>query len=188
MELSYTFSQICVIIAYLLCGIGFLHKSRIKILYFSSYFNAFMLLQYVLLGGTMGIVASIVNLIRNILFIYNQKKNKPNSLISLFVLFCITIILTFCFYTSLIDLIPCCLALLGTFTYWNSNTKVIRLCNLLCSVCYIVYAIPLKSFMIIVCEMYLIGTTIVGFIRNENIGDKSVRLLESKTSFQGNMC
>lgn len=79
----------------------------------------------------------------------------------------ITILITIILYKSPLDLIPMILALVGIFTYWTSNTKTLRICNIICSLCYIVYAIPIKSYITIVCEIYLASTTIIGLIKYE---------------------
>lgn len=171
MGFNYILSQVAVIIAYVLCGIGFLHKDKLKILQFSICFNVILIIQYAFLNGTMGIVACVINTIRNIFFAYNEKCKKQNSVVVLFILFGITLFLTAYFYKSPIDLVPCFLALIGTYAYWSPSTKVVRICNLFCSVCYMIYAIPIRSFMIIVCEAYLSITTIIGFVRNEKINN-----------------
>lgn len=160
-------AQIIVFIAYIICGMAFLQKKQYKILIFVSLFNFLMLVQYYLLNATMGIIANIINIIRNLVFIYNIKHNKQNS-IYILAFFCIaTISLTIVFYNSYLDIFPCFIALIGTFSYWINNTKVLRLCNILCSVCYIIYAIPLRSYITIIAEFYLIITSIIGYVKHE---------------------
>lgn len=163
----YLISQILVLIAYIICGIAFLQKKQIKIMVLVSIFNILVLIQYALLGALMGIIANIINIIRNIIFIINLKQNKKNSVYLLIFFSLATIILTIIFYSSYLDIFPCIIALIGTFSYWINNTKFLRLCNLLCSVCYIIYAIPLNSYITIFAETYLIITTIIGYIKHE---------------------
>lgn len=160
-------------------GIAFLQKKKIKIMMLSTCFNLIILIQYSLLGGIMGIIANAINVIRNIIFIYNIKHNKKNSRYLLFAFCLTTIILTAIFYSSLIDIFPCILTLVGTYAYWSGNTKTIRICNLICSACYIIYAIPFKSYITIIAETYLIITTIIGYIKHEHkkvINDKLIAL------------
>ena len=54
----YIISQVLVVIAYILCGIGFLKKEKKQILCFSTLFNIFILIQYVLLNAISGIASS----------------------------------------------------------------------------------------------------------------------------------
>lgn len=170
----YFLSQLLVIIAYIICGIAFLQKSKIKILILVSIFNILILIQYSLLNATMGIIANTINIIRNAIFIINLKLNKPNSKILLIFFFLSTITLTLIFYTTPIDIFPCIIALTGTFSYWINNTKVLRICNVFCSLSYIIYALPLKSYITIIAEAYLIITTIIGYIRHEKNNLKSI--------------
>lgn len=167
MEASYIISQILVIIAYIICGFGFLQKKRIHILIYSSIFNVLMLFQYLILNASMGVIANSINIIRNIIFIYNIKKSKSNSKFILFIFICSTISLTAFFYQTPLDIFPCFIALLGTFSYWISNTKFLRIANIFCSICYIIYAFPIKSYITIIAETYLIITTLIGYIRYE---------------------
>ena len=144
-----------------------MHKTKLKIMILSTCFNVIILVQYFLLGGTMGIIANIINIIRNAVFIYNIKNDKPNSKYLLFAFCALSVILTAIFYSSPIDIFPCILSLVGVYAYWVNNTKTLRLCNVICSICYIAYAIPLKSYVIILAETFLIITTIIGYIKYE---------------------
>lgn len=165
--LAYWVSQATVVVAYIILGIGLRKKERIEILKFSSIYQLFMIISYILLFGTMGVIASIIALLRNFLFIYNEKKGKSNPSWIL-VLFClIAVVLTFVFYKSPVDVSPCILTLIGIFSYWCTNTKVTRLGNLMISVCYIVYAISLNSWFTIICEAYLVINTIIGYLKYE---------------------
>lgn len=161
-------SQVIVTVAYIVCGIAFLQKEQYRILCFILIFNSLMLFQYYLLNATMGMIANTINIIRNLIFMYNLKHNRENHICLLMCFFVITILLTICFYTSCLDVFPCFIALLSTFSYWVNNTKKLRICNILCSMCYIIYAIPIHSYVTIVAETFLIVTTIIGYIRYEH--------------------
>jgi len=163
----YWLSQLFVVIAYIICGIAFLQKKQFKILILVTIFNLLMLIQFSLLGAIMGAIANGINISRNLLFIYNIKIKKENTKIVLYFFLLITIVLTFVFYSSPIDLFPCILALIGTYAYWSNNTKTVRICNLICSCCYIIYAIPIKSYFTIIAEAYLVLTTIIGYLKHE---------------------
>lgn len=166
--LMYWSSQALVIIAYILLGIGLRKKERIQILFFSSLYQGLVLISYVLLFGTMGIISSIIALLRNFLFIYNEKKGKNSNPSWILILFSIiAIILTIAFYESPVDIFPCILTLVGIYSYWSTSTKITRLGNLVVSGCYIIYAISLNSWFTIICEMYLIVNTIIGYFKFE---------------------
>lgn len=167
MSIQYWLSQAIVVIAYVILGIGFRKKERIKILIFNSLYELLMIIHYSLLRGTMGVIVSIIALLRNFLFIYNEKRGKSNSSWVLVAFSLISVALTIIFYQSPTDILLCILTLVGIFSYWCSNTKVMRIGNLIISGCYIVYAISLKSWFLIVCEVYLVISTIIGYLKHE---------------------
>lgn len=173
----YLISQLLVIIAYIICGIAFLQKNKTKILILVSIFNALILIQYSLLNATMGMIANAINILRNFIFIINLKLNKPNSKILLILFLLSTIALALIFYTTPIDIFPCIITLISTFSYWINNTKVLRICNVFCSLSYIIYALPLKSYTTIIAETYLIITTIIGYIKHEKNNSLSLKQL-----------
>ena len=167
LTLTYCLSQILLVIAYIFLGYGFQKEKRLQILTFSTIYQALMIIHYSLLSGIAGIIASIISLIRNIIFIYNDKKGKNNPT-WLLIFFCvITIVLTILVYTSLADIFPCLLTILGIYSYWSNSTKITRIVNLLISICYILYGISLNSWLIIFCEFYIIINTIIGYYKYE---------------------
>jgi len=178
---TFLVSQIIVVIAYLFLGTGLQKKDRIQILTFSTIYQVLMIFHYSLLLGISGIIASVIALLRNLLFIYNEKKGKSNPISALVIFSIIAVISTVCFYTTLADLWPCILTLIGIYSYWSKSTKVTRIGNLLISGCYILYAISLNSWFSILCELYLIVNTIIGYIKYENHHNtKSLKLLSSQ--------
>lgn len=168
MNTKYWIAQVLVVIAYILLGIGLRRKKRMEILAFSSVYQTLMVIQFALLSGVMGIIASIIAVFRNLLFMYNEKKGRANPKWVLAVFGIIAIILTIVFYKSPVDILPCVLTLVGIYSYWASSTKVTRIGNIIISMCYILYAIPLKSWFSIVCEGYLIVSTIIGYCKFES--------------------
>jgi len=166
---EYVLSQILVIFAYIICGLGFLKKEKIQILYYSTIFSILILIQYVLMRAYSGSLACIINILRNCIFILNIKRNKQNNTTELIGLCGITILCTISLYETPLDLVPMLLAIVGIFSYWSCNTKTLRVCNIVCSICYILYAIPLNSFITIVCEIYLIITNTIGIFKFERI-------------------
>ena len=165
--ITYWISQIIVVIAYLLLGIGLQKKKRLEILTFSTVFQALMIIHYSLLMGISGIIASTIALLRNFLFIYNEKKNKKNPAWILALFGIIAIISTTFLYNTIADIWPCILTLIGIYSYWSRSTKITRIGNLLISVCYIIYGFSLNSYFSIICELYIITTTIIGYYKHE---------------------
>lgn len=165
MDIKYILSQIFAAIAFIILGIGFRKEKRIQILIYSSIFQIFSIASYALLNGVMGIISCIISLFRNILFIFYEKNSNKNSNIILILFGTIAIALTCVFYKSPIDIFPCVITLIGIYSFWNKTTKVTRIGNIIVGVCSIIYAIPLKSWLLVVCELYVIINTIVGLVK-----------------------
>lgn len=167
-NLPYAISQTLIIIAYAILGIGLSKKSRIQILMCSSIYNILAAIHYVLLSGTMGAISCFIGLFRSIFFYYNEKYERENSKFVLCFFCTIAIILTAVFYQSPFDVLPCILSVIGIYSYWETNTKVTRIGNLLVSACYILYAIPLKSYFSIILEGYLVVQTLIGYFKYDH--------------------
>lgn len=164
---TYWIAQVIVVLAYFILGIGLQKEKRLQILTFSTAFQVLMIIHYSLLLGVSGIIASLISLARNLLFIYNEKKSKNNPAWILIMFSISAVISTIFFYKTPIDVFPCILTLIGIYSYWCTNTKVTRIGNLLISVCYIIYGISLNSLFSILCEVYLIINTIIGYLQHE---------------------
>lgn len=163
---SYITSQILIVIAYIILGIGMSKKRYSQIMTTTIIYSSLMIIQFALLGAIMGLISNSINLIRNILFKYNDSHGKKSSKIIIAFFYFITILLFIIFYNNPIDIFPCILALLGTYAYsHNDNTKLVRICTFICSLCYIAYAIYFKSYLNIICESYLIIQTIRGYLK-----------------------
>jgi len=161
-------SQFLVLLAYFLLGIGLRKNSKITILYYSIIYQFLMMLQYLLLNGFVGVISSAIGIVRNIVFINNECKHRKNSKGILLVFTGLTIILTSIFFTGFVDVFPCILTILGIYSYWLGDMKVIRIGNIGISICYIIYAISLNSWVSVLCEGYIIINVILGCLREKN--------------------
>lgn len=167
MDSTYIFSQILVVMAYIILGIGLGKKNRKQILFYGIIYNILIGIHYIFLSAIMGTIASIIGLLRNIIFYYNEQNKKKNSYSLLYVFFITTILITIAFYKTPIDILPCVLTLIGIYSYWNSNTKITRIGNILVSICYIIYSIPIRSYFTTILELYTVIATLIGYFKHE---------------------
>lgn len=167
MEISYSLivSQLLVTIAYLILGIGMRKEKRMHILIFSNVYNVFLISSYLILGAISGVISCSVSFVRNLLFMYDEKNNNPTPNYVMFIFVVIAIVLTKIFYKSPIDIFPCALTVITIFTVGSRSTRVNRLGSLFASVCWIIYAIAFKSWIVIICESYLAICTIIGLVK-----------------------
>ncbi len=174
LTVSFIISQIIVIIAYAIYGIGFLGKTKVGMMAKSIAYNALMVAQYILLGATSGIIASSVNVARNAYFIYAYKKNKGTTVV-IIISVILTVVLTAITFESPIDLLPLAFSIIAVVAYGakNISTKFVRILNIMSSLFYIVYAIFIQSWLVIPLETYVIITTIIGWCKHETKKEKA---------------
>lgn len=168
LTVPFIISQIVVIVAYIIYGIGFLGKTKVGMIAKSIAYNALLVVQYVLLGATSGIIASSVNVARNAYFIYAYKKEKGTKAV-IIISVVVTIVLTAVTYKSPIDILPLMFSLIAVVAYGAKKigTKFVRALNIAASIFYIIYAICIHSWLMVPCETYVIVTTIIGWIKHE---------------------
>lgn len=168
LTVPFIISQVIVVIAYIIYGVGFLGKTKVGMIAKSIIYNALLAIQYILLGATSGIIASSVNVARNSYFIYAYKKGKGTKTV-IIISVIVTIVLTAVTYKSPIDILPLMFSLIAVVAYGAKRigTKFLRILNIVASIFYIIYAICIHSWLMVPCETYVIVTTIIGWIRHE---------------------
>ncbi len=107
----------------------------------------------------MGIVA----VLRNIIFIFEEKKSKKNNII-LYTLFLITIISGILTYYSILSILPIIATILYTYSIWQSNTKTYKLLGIITGVLFVIYNIYVKSIFGIIAESILTICSTHGYI------------------------
>lgn len=168
LTVPFIISQVIVVVAYIIYGMGFLGKTKVGMIAKSIVYNALLVVQYVLLGATSGVIASGANVARNAYFIYAYKKEKGTRAV-IIISVIVTIVLTMVTYKSPIDILPLMFSLIAVIAYGAKNigTKFVRVLNIAASIFYIIYAICIHSWLMVPCETYVIVTTIIGWVRYE---------------------
>ena len=135
---AFWISQFLVVLAYFFLGIGLRKNDKIILLYYSIIYQFLTMIQYLLLEGFVGVVSCVMGIVRNLVFINNERRriNNPKWILLLFAGF--TIILTAIFFSGLVDIFPCILTILGIYIYWRGDMKTIRIGNICISICYII--------------------------------------------------
>lgn len=161
----YVLSQVFVIIATILLGITYFLKSKVKILSLCILYNIFYGIHYLLLGALTGSMMNIVSLIRNIIFFLNGKKGKENKLIYLIILSLISIIFCIITYKNLFSIISLSASILSTYSVWQDNIFKYKIIAIPVSICFLIYALHIKSLFAIITETILLLSAIIGLIK-----------------------
>lgn len=163
LSISYILSQLFAVIYYILFAITYYMKSK-KIILVLGVISIFIhSISYALLGGWTAVAMGIVAVLRNIIFIYEEKKNKKNILI-LYTLFLITIISGIFTYDGIISILPVVGTILYTYSIWQSNIKQYKLIGFITDVFLVIYNIYIKSIFGIISEFILGICSLHGYL------------------------
>jgi len=173
---AYILSQIFVCLCYVFLGLTYVTKKRNWILYFCLIALAFNGAHYLLLKKWAGFGVVCVAVIRNILFLVQQKikaldKYIIDDWIILIFLLIISIMFAFFTYKSPFDLFTIAASIIYTISVWQRNIKAYKILGIISSLLNIIYVVYIRSLFAIILEsvfcIALIVVLII-YIINEN--------------------
>ena len=171
LTITYILSQIFIIINYVFLGISYHSKDYKKILFLNMFALIFACLSYICLKAYTGLVMEMVAILRNILFIINEKKNgkskdiTKNEIYMLLFIYLITFILTIFTYNDFLSLMSVIATIIYTYSIWQRNTRVYKILGIPVSLIWIIYNIYIRSIFGIILEIFLVVVEIIGVIR-----------------------
>ncbi len=171
MTITYILSQVFIILNYVFLVLTYQAKNRKRILAFN--FGALIAtgISYLFLSAYSGLAMVFVAVIRNIIFIIDEKKNgksKKNGIkdyIILAVLFAIAIISAKLTYNGILSMMSVAATMLYTYSVWQKNTKVYKALGLPVGILWIIYNIYIFSIFGIILEVILAISSIIGYVR-----------------------
>ncbi|MBE5820910.1 MAG: YgjV family protein [Clostridiales bacterium] len=171
LTLTYVLSQVFVIINALLLMATYQLKTRKSILIVSFIALLANGVAYVLLSAWSGLAMVFVAMIRNIIFIIDEKKNGKNNQITrkdiaiLIVLYAISIISAVYTYEGFLSLMSVFATMLYTYSVWQKKTSAYKILGIIIEVIWIIYNIYIFSIFGIIIEIILLISAIIGIIR-----------------------
>lgn len=157
------------LVAWLLITISYWQKKKsiFIIIQILSYF--IYALHFYMLGGTSGVLCNLGGVIVLILLYIKNKINKP-CYILIPVIISIFLIITISSYHNIYDLFPILASIIPLTSNWLKNLKLIKIGGIIGSICWIIYAFVVNSYVMIFTNIiFLISTCIALFkvIRDE---------------------
>ena len=173
--MQYFISQVLVCLCYIFLGLTYVTKKRNLILYFCLIALVFNGLHYSLLKAWAGVGVVIVAIIRNIIFLIQQKikaldKYVIDDWIILIFLMIISVVFAVITYDTIFSLFTIAASILYTISVWQKNVKAYKIMGIIASMLSIVYFIYIWSIVGIILEILLCSTSIVFtiiYIKNE---------------------
>lgn len=169
-ELNYVLSQIFTIIMYLLLASSYYAKDRKKVLVLNFLNILAEGMAYIFLNAWTGLAMCIVAIIRNIIFLLDEKKNGKRETISkmdiiiLVVLYMISIISAIFTYNGFFSLFSVLATMLYTFSVWQKKTNIYKALGIPIGILQILYNIYIMSIFGIILETIVLICSTTGFL------------------------
>ena len=173
--LTYILSQVFVIINSLLLIATYQLKSRKSILLVSFIALLANGMAYVLLSAWSGFAMVFVAMIRNIIFMIDEKKNGKSDkitkkdIIILIILYAISIISAVYTYEGFLSLMSVFATMLYTYSVWQKKTSIYKILGIIIEVIWIIYNIYIFSIFGIIVEIFLLISAVIGIIREYKV-------------------
>jgi len=171
MTIQYILSQIFIIMNYVFLIMTYQSKSRKGILIYNIVALISAGLSYICLSAYSGLAMTIVSIIRNIIFVIDEKKNgvkdknQAKDYIILAILYIISIILAIFTYNGILSMMSVVATMLYTYSIWQKNTRIYKVLGVLVSIVGIIYNIYIFSIFGIILEAITSISAIIGYIR-----------------------
>lgn len=169
-SITYILSQVFTIIMYSVLGVTYYVKDRTKILILSIISNTSCGIAYLLLHGWSGVAMCILAVFRETVNIIDEKKNGKRDYINSFdvifliFLYLLCIISAVYTYEGFLSLLSVFATMIYTFSIWQKNTTVYKICGIPIGILWIVYNLYVKSLFGIILESIILVCSILGYI------------------------
>lgn len=167
--IEYILSQVFTIIMYVLMAITYYMKNRKAILMISFASLIANVIAYILLNAWSGLAMCIVAMLRNIIFLVDEKRNGKRNEISkkdiviLVVLYVISGISAIFTYEGFFSLLSVFATMLYTYSVWQKKTEVYKFCGIPVGILWILYNCYVKSIFGVILEIVLLVNSIIGY-------------------------
>ena len=184
LTIAYIVSQIFVIINRVLLIVSYQLKNRKNILIVSLLALLAKGVVYILLSAWSGLAMVFVAIVRNIIFMLDEKKNGKSQKITkrdvgiLVVLYVISIISAIFTYEGILSMMSVVATMLYTYSVWQKKTKVYKILGIIIESVWIIYNIYICSIMGVILNISLLISASIGLnreykmISNKNFKNK----------------
>lgn len=158
----YVVISILSIILYVL-SVQFKEKKQILIVQFFA--STCYLIVYVIKGAISGIAIEVLEELKNIVFIWYEKKNKHIPIIFLMFFLLFLIIVSLIFYDGLLSLLPLVINVLLFISTYYKNPKYIRWIMLISGILWGIYNVYVGAYIIVIGNVLEVISAIVAIKR-----------------------
>ncbi len=170
LTINYILSQVFTIITYGLLAVTYYAKDRKKVLIINFLSLVANGIAYIFLNAWTGLAMCVVALIRNIIFLIDEKKNgkretiNKTDVIILIILYVISIISAIFTYDGFLSLLSVFATALYTFSVWQKKTSIYKLLGIPIGILWVSYNIYIMSIFGIILETVLLICSTTGYL------------------------
>jgi len=167
---QYVISQVFAIIMYIFLALTYYMKDRKIILVLGILSLIASTISYILLNAYTGIAMNMVALIRNIIFILDEKKNgkkeknNKKDIIILAILYMIITLFTVFTYKGFFSLFSVFATMLYTYAVWQKKANVYKILGIPIGILWIVYNVYVISLFGVILETVLLICSSTGYM------------------------
>lgn len=167
---TYLVSQIVTIIMYILLAITYQVKNRKTVLILNFLALIANGIAYILLDAYTGLAMCIIALLRNTIFLIDEKKNgkteknNKKDIAILVILYTLSIISAIFTYDGFLSLLSVFATMLYTYSVWQKKTKIYKLLGIPIGILWTLYNFSIGSIFGVILEMALLVSSMIGYI------------------------
>ena len=179
--LTYIWSQILTVVEYGLLGATYFAKKRKVVVIFDTLSMAAGILAYILLGADLGLAMSVVILLANFYYIWDERREQKEKrrrrklkmihghqirdYVALLVVLVVIAGLAVWTYDGPLSLLSVAATVLYEISIWQKSTKIYKLLGIPVAFCWMTYNGFVQSIFGVVCEAVMFITSIIGYVR-----------------------
>ena len=169
-SITYILSQVFTVTNYILLAISYYAKDRQKILMLNFLSLTSVGIAYIFLNAWSGVAMCVIALIRNIIFLWDEKKKgkreniNKTDIVTLVTLYIVTITLAIFTYDGFLSLFSVFATMLYTYSVWQKKTQIYKLLGIPIGILWISYNTYIGSIFGMILETVLLVCSCTGYL------------------------
>lgn len=168
----YIWSQILTVVEYGLLGATYFVKKRKLVVILDTFSMTAGILAYILLGADLGLAMSVVILLANFYYLYDEKRRGKNhklkwrDYIALMVVLGAIAVLAVWTYDGPLSLLSVAATVLYEISIWQNNTQLYKFLGIPVALCWMLYNGFIFSVAGVISEGTIFLAAVVGYLRD----------------------
>lgn len=186
--MNYIISQIFIVLCFAMIGVSYLAKNRKLVLFYSLISVLFNAMSYFCLSAWTGFAMIAVALLRNLLFMFENRitnkklwtetKIKLFKIISLVFLVSISIVFAIVTFDTIFSLFAVFSTITYTYALWQDNVNTYKKLGMVAEISGLIYYAFIKSLFGVILEFIVIVVSIVYLLKINKKTIKEVKEVE----------